>query len=75
MWYRFASASTFDEAQSGEIAFYPSVPNTGCLLQPIQHSFEPAHMRLAVEDLATFGMLYVHLFLNDPIENIVFTSI
>ena len=59
---------TLGEAKSSEIAVDMSVPSTGCLFQPIQRSFEPAHMRLAAEDLKSFRLLNVHLFLNDPIK-------
>ena len=67
IWYRFTSTSLLVNP-TGEINVYPSVTRTGWLLQPIQFSFEYAHIRLTVEDLETFRMLYVHQFLNDPIE-------
>ena len=59
---------TLGEAKSSEIAVDPSVPSTWCLFHPIQRSFEPAHMWLATEDLKSFRLLNVHLFLNDPIK-------
>ena len=59
---------TLGESKPGEVAVYPSVPSTRCLLQPVQFSLESAHMRLTAEDLETFRLLYVHLLLNDSIE-------
>ena len=59
---------TLGEAKSSEIVVDLSVPSTGCLFQPIKCSFELAHMRLAAEDLKSFRLLNVHLFLNDPIK-------
>ena len=67
MWYRFTSASLF-EAQPSEVVVDPGVPSMRCLLQPIQISLESAHMRLMIEGIKTFRLLYVHLFLNLAIE-------
>ena len=38
------------------------------LAQPVQCSLESAHMRLTAKDLKTFRLLYVHLLLNESVE-------
>jgi len=63
MWYRFTSPSLFVNPNR-EVIADPGVPSMGCLLQPLPRSLELAHMRLMIEGIKTFWLLYVPIYVD-----------
>ena len=54
---------TTSEAQLDQVAIYPLVPSSGCLLQPIEGFLQPADMGVSILDFEPQRLLHINLFL------------
>ena len=53
---------TSSEAQLHQVAIYPLVPSSGCLLQPIEGFIQPSNMIVPILDFEPQRLLHIHLF-------------
>ena len=54
---------TTSEAQLHQVAIYPLLPSSWCLIQPIEGFLQPADMSVPILDFEPQRLLYIHLFL------------